>query len=69
MNNKRKARKKKAREERAKKRVLARRKVLREEAKEKREIERIQRDGEKEMNRLVAIIEKESQEKSKNTQD
>ena len=69
MNNKRKARKKKAREERAKKRVLARRKVLREEAKEKREIERIQRDGEKEMNRLVAAIEKESQEKSKNTQD
>ena len=69
MNDKRKARKKKAREARAKKRVLARRKILREEAKEQREIEKIKRDGEKEMNRLIAATEKESQKESENTQD
>ena len=69
MNNKKKARKKKAREAKAKKRVLARRKILREEAKELREIEKIKRDGEKEMNRLIAAIEKESQKESENTQD
>jgi len=69
MNDKRKARKKKAREARAKKRVLARRKALRQEAKELREIERIKRDGEKEMNRLIAATEKESQKESENTQD
>ena len=69
MNDKRKARKKKAREARAKKRVLARRKALRKEAKELREIERIKRDGEKEMNRLIAATEKESQKESENTQD
>tara|TARA_R100001244_G_scaffold110287_1_gene81559 strand:+ start:2095 stop:2304 length:210 start_codon:yes stop_codon:yes gene_type:complete len=69
MNNKKKARKKKAREAKAKKRVLARRKILREEAKELREIEKIKRDGEKEMNRLIAATEKESQKESENTQD
>tara|TARA_R110002167_G_scaffold44825_1_gene134799 strand:+ start:2947 stop:3150 length:204 start_codon:yes stop_codon:yes gene_type:complete len=66
MKNKRKDRKKKARLAQSKKRVLAKRKSIREEEKQKKEIWRIHRDSEKEINRMVGATYRKPKEVSEN---
>jgi hypothetical protein len=66
MNNKRKDRKKKARLAQSKKRVLAKRKSIREEEKQKKEIWLINRDSEKEINRMMGTTYRKPKENSEN---
>ncbi len=67
MKNKQKARKKKARLAQSKKRVLAKRKWLRAEEKRKKEIWLINRDSEKEINRMMRTTYRKPKENSENT--
>ena len=66
MNNKQKDRKKKARLAQSKKRVLAKRKTIREEEKRKKEIWLINRDSEKEINRMMGTTYRKPKENSEN---
>ena len=66
MNNKQKDRKKKARLAQSKKRVLAKRKSIREEEKQKKEIWLINRDSEKEINRMMKTTYRKPKENSEN---
>jgi hypothetical protein len=66
MNNKQKDRKKKARLAQSKKRVLAKRKSIREEEKQKKEIWLINRDSEKEINRMMGTTYRKPKENSEN---
>ena len=67
MKNKQKARKKKARLAQSKKRVLAKRASIRAEAKRKKEIWIINRDSEKEINRMMRTTYKKPKENPENT--
>jgi hypothetical protein len=67
MKNKQKDRKKKARLAQSKKRVLAKRKSIRAEEKRKKEIWVINRDSEKEINRMVGATYRKPKENSENT--
>ena len=69
MNNKQRARKKKQRAAKAKKRVLARRKHLRQEAKNEREIWLIDRQSEKERNKLLRTTVRKPKENSEIIQE
>tara|TARA_B100000700_G_scaffold60336_1_gene65972 strand:- start:243 stop:452 length:210 start_codon:yes stop_codon:yes gene_type:complete len=64
-----KLRKQRDRKKRVKKKILAIRKHSREEAKEKREIWKIKREGEKQMNRLSGATYRKPKEISENTED
>jgi|TARA_R110000796_G_scaffold80396_3_gene178062 hypothetical protein len=66
MKNKQKDRKKKARLAQSKKRVLAKRKSIREEEKHKKEIWLINRDSEKEINRMMGTTYRKPKENSEN---
>ena len=66
MNNKQKARKKKARLAQSKKRVLAKRKSIRAEEKRKKEIWLINRDSEKEINRMMRTTYRKPKENPEN---
>jgi hypothetical protein len=66
MKNKQKDRKKKARLAQSKKRVLAKRKSIREEEKQKKEIWLINRDSEKEINRMMGTTYRKPKENSEN---
>ena len=67
MKNKQKARKKKARLAQSKKRVLAKRASIRAEEKRKKEIWIINRDSEKEINRMMGTTYKKPKENPENT--
>ena len=67
MKNKQKARKKKARLAQSKKRVLAKRTSIRAEEKRKKEIWIINRDSEKEINRMMGTTYKKPKENPENT--
>tara|TARA_Y100000994_G_scaffold170489_1_gene140453 strand:+ start:32 stop:241 length:210 start_codon:yes stop_codon:yes gene_type:complete len=67
--NNKKLRKQRKRKKRVKNKILAIRKHSREEAKEKREIWKIKREGEKQMNRLSGATYRKPKEISENTQD
>ena len=67
MKNKQKARKKKARLAQSKKRVLAKRKSIRAEEKRKKEIWLINRDSEKEINRMMRTTYRKPKENPENT--
>ena len=69
MTNNKKLRKQRDRKKRVKKKILAIRKHSREEAKEKREIWKIKREGEKQMNRLSGATYRKPKEISENTED
>tara|TARA_B100000131_G_C17636516_1_gene418237 strand:- start:28 stop:237 length:210 start_codon:yes stop_codon:yes gene_type:complete len=64
-----KLRKQRERKKRVKRKILAIRKHSREEAKEKREIWKIKREGEKQMNRLSGATYRKPKEIPENTQD
>jgi hypothetical protein len=66
MKNKQKARKKKARLAQSKKRVLAKRKSIRAEEKRKKEIWLINRDSEKEINRMMRTTYRKPKENPEN---
>ncbi len=69
MTKNKKLRKQRDRKKRVKKKILAIRKHSREEAKEKREIWKIKREGEKQMNRLSGATYRKPKEISENTED
>jgi|TARA_B100001778_G_scaffold334848_1_gene348306 hypothetical protein len=69
VSNNKKLRKQRKRKKRVKNKILAVRKHFREEAKEKREIWKIKRQGEKQMNRLIGATYRKPKEISENTQD
>ena len=69
MTKNKKLRKQRDRKKGVKKKILAIRKHSREEAKEKREIWKIKREGEKQMNRLSGATYRKPKEISENTED
>ena len=69
MTKNKKLRKQRERKKRVKRKILAIRKHSREEAKEKREIWKIKREGEKQMNRLSGATYRKPKEISENTED